>query len=152
MARSFPPLRQREQDIQMRFLRLLKQMGREQNRPVPRIRPGDLEILGEYPFTGNVRELHNVVERVWALRDGDVITRADLAAAVDPPDLDLESGKESAVEMYLPDEKTMIRQALAQCRGNQTRAARLLGIDRSTLWRKMKKYGLRQSEAGTGEG
>lgn len=147
-----PPLRQREQDIQMLFLRLLKQMGREQNRPVPRIRPGDLEILGEYPFTGNVRELHNVVERVWALRDGDVITRADLAAAVDPPDLDLESGKESAVEMYLPDEKTMIRQALAQCRGNQTRAARLLGIDRSTLWRKMKKYGLRQSEAGTGEG
>lgn len=147
-----PPLRERERDIQILFLQLLKQLGKEQNRPVPGIRPGVLEILGDYPFVGNVRELRNVVERVCALSGGSVITRADLAAAVDPPDLEPDDQKESSGDLYLPDEKTMIRQALAQCRGNQTRAARMLGIDRSTLWRKMKKYGMGQKNSGCKEG
>lgn len=147
-----PPLRERERDIQILFLQLLKQLGKEQNRPVPGIRPGALEILGDYPFVGNVRELRNVVERVCALSGGSVITRADLAAAVDPPDLEPDDQKESSGDLYLPDEKTMIRQALAQCRGNQTRAARMLGIDRSTLWRKMKKYGMGQKNSGCKEG
>lgn len=147
-----PPLRERERDIQILFLQLLKQLGKEQNRPVPGIRPGALEILGDYPFVGNVRELRNVVERVCALSGGSVITRADLAAAVDPPDLEPDDQKESREDLYLPDEKTMIQQALAQCRGNQTRAARMLGIDRSTLWRKMKKYGMGQKNSGCKEG
>lgn len=57
--------------------------------------------------------------------------------------MDADTGKEreKVLEEGLPDERTMIQQALALCRGNQTKAAKMLGIDRSTLWRKMKKYG-----------
>lgn len=140
-----PPLRKRGEDISLLFLRLLQQLGREQNCPVPRVEAADLKILREHSFLGNVRELQNVAERVWALRNGGRITARELAAAMEPPDLemDADTGKEreKVLEEGLPDERAMIQQALALCRGNQTKAAKMLGIDRSTLWRKMKKYG-----------
>lgn len=140
-----PPLRQRGQDIPLLFLRLLQQLGKEQNRPVPRIEPADWKILEEHSFLGNVRELQNVAERVWALSSGGRITQEELIAAMEPPDLemDMDIGKERerTDEESLPNERAMIQQALALCRGNQTKAAKMLGIDRSTLWRKMKKYG-----------
>lgn len=140
-----PPLRQRGQDIPLLFLHLLQQLGKSQNRLVPRIEPEDLKALEEHSFLGNVRELHNVAERVCALSSGSRITKEALAAAMEPPDLEPEEDrrkdKERVMEEGLPDERTMIQQALALCRGNQTKAAKMLGIDRSTLWRKMKKYG-----------
>lgn len=142
-----PPLRQREQDIQLLFVHLLKQLGREQSRPVPQAGAENLKVLGEYSFLGNVRELRNVAERVCALSSGGVITREDLASAIDPPDLEMDTPKDMADQESLPDEKTMIQRALVQCRGNQTKAARMLGMDRSTLWRKLKKYGLQRPEA-----
>lgn len=140
-----PPLRKRGEDISLLFLRLLQQLGREQNCPVPRVEAADLKILREHSFLGNVRELQNVAERVWALRNGGRITARELAAAMEPPDLEMDADtgkeKEKVLEEGLPDERAMIQQALALCRGNQTKAAKMLGIDRSTLWRKMKKYG-----------
>lgn len=90
-----------------------------------------------------------MVERASVLKTGDIITKKNLQDALYPPDLDMaaESGAAfmAAAGEGTPDrgpvsEPEKLRQALEQCNGNRTRAARLLGMDRSTLWRKMQKY------------
>ena len=85
-----------------------------------------------------------MVERAGVLKTGDIITKKNLQDALYPPDLDMAAESGAAGE-GTPDrgpvsEPEKLRQALEQCNGNRTRAARLLGMDRSTLWRKMQKY------------
>ena len=93
-------------------------------------------------WSRNVRELENIVERVVALKQGERITPQDLKEALYPPDLEdggalEEMGQEEPLVLSEPER---LRRALEQCGGNKTRAAKLLGMDRSTLWRKLKKY------------
>ena len=144
-----PPLRERENDVELLFLHLLQAQCRETRTPLPRLEPGALSLLHQYPFIGNIRELKNMVERAGVLKTGDIITKKNLQDALYPPDLDMaaESGAAfmAAAGEGTPDrgpvsEPEKLRQALEQCNGNRTRAARLLGMDRSTLWRKMQKY------------
>lgn len=137
-----PPLRNRENDVEVLFIHLLKDLCRQNRTSVPILDPGALPLLHEYPFSGNIRELRNIAERVCAQNSGEFITRKDLQTALYPEDLEL-----SSVSMYyeapedaIPNEEEQIRQALEKCNGNRTRTAKLLGIDRSTLWRKMQKY------------
>ncbi|MGP8310744.1 sigma 54-interacting transcriptional regulator [Enterocloster aldenensis] len=144
-----PPLRERENDVELLFLHLLQAQCRETRTPLPQLEPGALSLLHQYPFIGNIRELKNMVERASVLKTGDIITKKNLQDALYPPDLDMapESGAAfmAAAKEGMPDtgpvtEPEKLRQALEQCNGNRTRAARLLGMDRSTLWRKMQKY------------
>lgn len=141
-----PPLRNRQNDVEVLFLNLLKQQSREMGVPVPVIDPNALPLLHQYPFLGNIRELKNIVERACALKTGAVITKEDLQEALYPQDLEMEvfsSPVLSKINVELPvSEQEQIRQALEQCNGNRTRAAKQLGMDRSTLWRKMQKYQL----------
>lgn len=65
------PLRKREQDVELLFLHLLKEHCQMEQRPVPVLEPGALSLLYEYPFTGNIRELKNIVERADVLKDGN---------------------------------------------------------------------------------
>lgn len=141
-----PPLRNRQNDVEVLFLNLLKQQSREIDIPVPVIDPNALPLLHQYPFLGNIRELKNIVERACALKDGAVITREDLHEALYPQDLEMElalMSTSSSVDRIPPvSEPERIRKALEQCGGNRTQAARVLKMDRSTLWRKMQKYQL----------
>lgn len=141
-----PPLRNRQNDVEVLFLNLLKQQSREIDIPVPVIDPNALPLLHQYPFLGNIRELKNIVERACALKDGAVITREDLHEALYPQDLEMElalMSASSSVDRIPPvSEPERIRKALEQCGGNRTQAARVLKMDRSTLWRKMQKYQL----------
>lgn len=137
-----PPLRSREHDVELLFLHLLKAQSQETRTPMPSLEPGALSLLSKYPFTGNIRELKNIVERAGVLKTGDCITREILQEALYPPDLDGSFAHISLPQMDAAflSEPEQLRNALEQCGGNRTRAAKLLGMDRSTLWRKLQKY------------
>lgn len=114
-----------------------------EQRPVPVLEPGALSLLYEYPFTGNIRELKNIVERADVLKDGNVITVQDLREALYPEDLEGTAPAPQPAcpeELYGLSEPERLRLALQKCGGNRTKAAKLLGMDRSTLWRKLQKY------------
>lgn len=158
-----PPLRKRENDVELLFLHLLKVQSQETRSLFPMLEPGALTLLYQYPFTGNIRELKNIVERASVMKTGDYITAQNLQDALYPPDLDPSSfpvtaksfppfsSSDSPVPFGASDppgspaslsEPERLRCALEQCNGSRTKAAKLLGIDRSTLWRKMQKYQL----------
>ena len=151
-----PPLRQREKDVEFLFCHLLKNLCQDMGVKTPVTEPEALELLYQYPFMGNIRELRNIAERALVLGDGSIITKMDLKRALFPRDLETGSDMEketdrersgdparsSQAEAAPKPEKDRILEALDQCGGNRTRAAGSLGMDRSTLWRKMKKYGL----------
>lgn len=141
-----PPLRNRENDVELLFLHLLRAQSLQEHIPLPFLAPDTLPLLRQYPFMGNIRELKNIVERTLALFRGNSISREDLQEALYPQDLSRDPEQTPAVPLRpvsAPEEEPeSLRMALAQCGGNRTKAAALLGIDRSTLWRKLRKYGI----------
>lgn len=138
-----PPLRNREKDVRLLFLHFLRLQSQAGHLPVPSLTADALPLLFQYPFYGNIRELQNIVERSMVLKTGELITRKDLTEALYPPDLEedlfLPTLHSPSSDTFL-SEPEQIRQALEQCHGSRTKAALILGIDRSTLWRKMQKY------------
>ena len=139
-----PPLREREDDVELLFLSLLKEQCAQSGMPVPRLDPEAIPLLHQYPFEGNIRELKNVVERVSVGGAQGVISPQVLREAIYPRDLDPGASSPSVQlgESSPPvlDEHTRLLQALEACGGNRTQAAKMLGMDRSTLWRKLQKY------------
>lgn len=135
-----PPLRERGNDVELIFMHLLKMQSRLTGGFVPEIRRNALTVLHDYPFEGNVRELRNIAERAGVLCNGGVITRECLLQALYPPDLEVADPTVPFRTKRGTSEKEMIFWALEECGGNQSKAAKLLGIDRTTLWRKLKKY------------
>jgi two-component system NtrC family response regulator len=114
-----------------------------------RLSPEALKVLSQYPWPGNVRELENVMERAVILSSGSVITPQDLPAELAPaaaePRLDID--RFIPLHTPLPEalehiEEQMIRRALEQSGQVQVRAAELLGITKSLLQYKLKKYHL----------
>ncbi|MGD2215268.1 MAG: sigma-54 dependent transcriptional regulator [Gemmatimonadales bacterium] len=131
-----PPLRERRQDIMPLAHHFIQKYARAMGKPVRDIAPEARELLLNYRWPGNVRELENAVERAMVIGKSEVIMPQDLPLAVEtegeePPDKSL-----SAVE------KRHIERVLAETDGNVTQAAKVLAIDRGTLYNKMKRYGL----------
>ncbi len=139
---QLPPLRERRDDIPLLARHFLRTIGERVARRVEQIAPAALEVLCRYRWPGNVRELRNVIERALVLGDGPVLEQDDL-----PPEL-LHAGPPSpalvdanAVVRPLGElEREAIVAALSATGGNKARAAALLGIDRTTLYRKLKDY------------
>ena len=134
---SIPPLRQRPDDLLPLAERFLRQLGG--GRPL-RLAPDAVERLRRHDWPGNVRELRNVLERACALVEGDVLRASDLESVA--------AGRKPRAAGVLRDhvgdaERDAIVAALDSCRGNQSRAARRLGISRRTLIYKLEKYGLK---------
>ena len=132
---SLPPLRERKEDIPKLVRFFLDKYGKREGLHDVRITQDALQRLMRYPFPGNVRELENVIEGALALTTDPVIDPADLllpevAGAVAP--------EAAAADMPTLDEleSRYIAQILAFTKGNVSRAARILGIDRKTLYRK----------------
>jgi DNA-binding NtrC family response regulator len=158
---EIPPLRSRGEEIQPLAIRFLAQAAHNLDRSEPfRLSPDALEYLERYAWPGNVRELRNVMERAAVLTSGDVIVPADLpthvtntaAAPVADRPREPEPPREAAAELDAraesvevpapqePTERERIIHALEQCAGNQTRAAKLLGISLRTLVSRLTEY------------
>jgi transcriptional regulator with PAS, ATPase and Fis domain len=101
-----------------------------------------MDLLCKYSWPGNVRELENVIERAVALENGPVIREEDLPESI--RDLSIETYREHSSETPTIEEqeKRYIKWVLDKSEGNKTRAAQVMGIDRVSLWRKLKRYGM----------
>jgi DNA-binding NtrC family response regulator len=138
---QIPPLRERKEDIPPLVNHFIQQFGEKSKRNVvKKISPEALGLLLEYDWPGNVRELENVLERAFVLGADETIGVDDL-----PPIL-RGSGSETSAKTknysLKDNELALIKKAMAETRGNKADASRLLGINLSTLYRKIAKYGI----------
>jgi len=132
-----PPLRERMEDIPLLAAHFLEYIRRNTGRDV-RLGHDALRAMLRYRWPGNVRELKNALEYAAIVCEGTTIHATDL-----PPNI-CESPSEPRVPAEITSEPVRLRAALEACNWEIKRCADLLGIDRSTLWRKMKRYGIRR--------
>jgi DNA-binding NtrC family response regulator len=137
---SLPPLRDRLEDLPLLIEHFLRKFGPAFGKKIAGISKEVLEVLSQYPFPGNVRELGNIIERAVALSDESVIGLGDLPS--DLRELSMSSVEGRAWPSLEEKERSYIQQVLAVTDGHKTRAAEILGVPRTTLWRKMKRLGL----------
>ncbi|MHB8859566.1 MAG: sigma-54-dependent transcriptional regulator [Thermoleophilia bacterium] len=135
-----PPLSERRDDIPLLCQYFLKKYSALMNKDVREISPSVIGLLMNYDFPGNVRELENIVERGVALANDRVVEMAHLPD--DLKDLDIKTfrRKEGRYPTLAEQELSYIRWVLQETGGNKTLTAGILGIDRVSLWRKIKKY------------
>ena len=143
---SVPPLRARPDDIVPLFLFFLKRCCMLHSIPVPQMAPRALEPLQTYEFIGNVRELRNIAARASVLHhDPQRLTAEDVERALYPDTAPFSSLSQRNVGATGPifmeeEERRQTLQALADAGGKRGKAAEILGIDRTTLWRRLRKY------------
>ncbi len=137
-----PALRERRDDILPLAQLALEKLNRKYRRDVDGFETDAAEWLRAYAWPGNVRELSHVVERAVLLCDRSRIRLADLATLLqeNPPAVD--HGSVPGVPTLEAAELELIRRALEYCEGNVNRAAELLGISRSAMYRRIEKYAL----------
>jgi DNA-binding NtrC family response regulator len=128
-----PPLRERSADIPRLANSFLAEFCKAKQCASMTIAPAAMALLVAYAWPGNLRELRNVMERAFLLADGPEITGAHLPATLGRPDL---------LVPAQADERARILAALAACAGNQTRAARSLGMSRKVLIARLTSYGV----------
>src|SRR5881396_1483952 len=141
-----PPLRKRKEDIPPLIAQFVKQFSQQLGKPEPDISPDAFQKLLDYSWPGNVRELQNAIEYAVVLARQGMIEVKELPTEIQlPPALqqaELGALPRSGVQTLDDVERNAILQALAECRGNKKKAAELLGIQRPTLYNKMKRYAI----------
>jgi DNA-binding NtrC family response regulator len=137
-AIDLPPLRERKEDIPLLADHFIRKYSRAMNKPFISLSRAALDVLMTYPWPGNVRELENAIERAMVIGRAPEIQTSDFA-------LQFTTGPEPQTGQSLEDmERTHILKVLEGCDWNQSRAARVLQIDRATLYHKIKKYGYKK--------
>ncbi len=137
-----PPLRERKEDIIPLCQHMLKEMAKEAAMPEIGIDKEAETGLLNHHWPGNVRELINVLERVLSSLEGDTITLPDLPFYLHGGGKSGGSGRANLRAVQSDAEKEAIRHALRSAKYNKAKAARMLGIHRTLLYKKMRKYGL----------
>ena len=141
-----PPLRKRKEDIPPLIAQFVRQFSQQLGKPEPDVSPDAFQKLLEYSWPGNVRELQNAIEYAVVLARQGVIGVKELPTEIQLPaalqQAELNALPRSGVQSLDDLERSAILQALAECRGNKKKAAELLGIQRPTLYNKMKRYAI----------
>ena len=137
---TLPPLRDRRDDIPLLVHNFLTKYGRAFGKEIKGISSEALEIISQYPFPGNVRELENIIERAVALSDEPMITPRDLPS--DLRELFMSNFDGQSWPSLEEKEKQYIQQVLIKTNYRKNLTAEILKLPRTTLWRKMKHYGL----------
>ncbi|HYA30446.1 MAG TPA: sigma-54 dependent transcriptional regulator [Acidobacteriota bacterium] len=139
---DIPPLRKRLEDLPSLVEHLLHRHNLEMKTNYKGVDSATMRILMSLPWKGNIRELDNVLERAMILGNGEWISPADLpghGSAASDGEFELEDNLTKAIELY---EKTHIERTLGKTAGDKIRAAELLGLSLSTLYRKIEKLGI----------
>jgi DNA-binding NtrC family response regulator len=140
---TLPPLSARKDDIPLLIQHFLQKYSASMKKKVTGISPAVADILTDYDYPGNVRELENIIERGVALTGGEAIEvdqlPDDLRGMIFKTFRRTDGGGIPSLEDH---EKAYIQWVLKETEGNKTLAAQHLGIDRVSLWRKLKKYDL----------
>jgi two-component system nitrogen regulation response regulator GlnG len=173
---ALPPLRERREDIRLLVNYFLRKFAREQRQAPKSISTEAQSLMEHYPWPGNVRELENVVRRALVVAKGDAILPADLPpeltnprsggnASVSPTGAASDASlaatdvsslakalfqharRESNLRIIPAVERELVIQALIETQGNQVQAAKLLGITRATLRKRVEKFGIKQGLA-----
>jgi transcriptional regulator with PAS, ATPase and Fis domain len=135
---EIPPLNERREDIPLLVNHFLEKYRLAFRKPVNGIQPQALQILTNYTFPGNVRELENIIERAVALTDCDLIRPQDLP--LDLQQLEFDSVEGEGFLSLDELEKRYIARVLERTGYNKALTAQILDIPRTTLWRKLKDY------------
>jgi two-component system response regulator HydG len=145
-----PPLSQRREDISLLVDHFLDKFAKKHGRKCV-LGEGVLDYLMRYEFTGNVRELENMIEQGMALAEGGVIRHDDimpLDGSPPPAAAAAHAGSRLMQQVVDEAEAEAIRTALREVSGNRERAAELLGLSATTLWRKMKRLNIEGDRPG----
>lgn len=137
-----PPLREREGDAELLASHFIDRFNLEFGRSVKTVDQNALQLIRTYPWPGNVRELKNAMERAVLLARGDVLTRKDFdmlaSTSIEECTFKLPAGGLDMRDV----EKNLVEQALKRTRGNRTRAAKLLGMNRDQIRYRIEHFGL----------
>ncbi len=147
-----PPLRERTDDIPMLVDHFVRRLRKKSGRDISGPGAAAMDIFMNYPWPGNVRELKGALEYAFVVAEKGPILPEHLPFRMKRPEPALESCvREPAA--FSPGEREELIEALLKSGGNQTRAARMLGVNRVTVWHRVKKHGIdirRLLEAGAG--
>lgn len=143
---NLPPLCERRDDIPLLAFYFLRKHAIRMGKEVDNIEPSALSLLLGYFYPGNVRELENLIERGVALARDNQLTVAELPPALAEKTLPTLPDTQDTLPTLADREEEYIRYVLEHNDGNRSKAAHVLGIDRVSLWRKLKKYGLDTEE------
>ncbi len=157
---EIPRLRARIEDIAPMAQSFVQHFNREFRKSVRGLEPEAIELMRQYPWPGNVRELRNAIERAVLLTDSEWLSARDLPNEIRAARGSRSSTAEPSGGLLLPTdglvleevEKTFVRQALERTRGNRTRAARLLGMNRDQIRYRIEKYALEDAVAEEDDG
>jgi DNA-binding NtrC family response regulator len=139
MVITIPPLRLRIDDIKPLVAQFIRQFCRKYKKTALTLNPQALSILQNYPWPGNIRELSHVIERAVLLSTGDEITPQQLILDAVQAN---ETNKSLPLQTLEETEKQLINQAMDKTDGQVIEAAKLLGISRNALYRRMEKHGI----------
>jgi PAS domain S-box-containing protein len=138
-----PPLRDRKEDLPLLINAFIRHLNIKTGKSIQGLSHDAMEAVMDYAWPGNIRELKNALEYAFVTTDGSLIQWAHLPKKI--------SGQQNicapqdsliAPDSPVPDEKSELIRALRETKGNQSRAARILNINRVTVWNRMKKYGI----------
>jgi PAS domain S-box-containing protein len=138
---EIPPLKDRKMDLPLLIYHILKRLSVDNDMPTPEVSKEAMEILLNHSYPGNVRELENILEHCLILCQGEAIEKRHFPVSV-LKSIDRDSIRDrcSQIEEDIEDEKEMIISTLHKFNSNKTKTAKALNMDRTTLWRKMKKF------------
>ncbi len=139
---ALPPLAERREDVPLLADHFIEKLNAEKGKAITSISPEACAVLMRHDFPGNIRELENAIEHAFVLCRGDEIRPEHL-----PPELCRKAAGDAPAEQPQPGsldqaEAAAIRNALSRHGGHRQRTADALGIHPTTLWRKMKRYGI----------
>jgi DNA-binding NtrC family response regulator len=140
-----PPLAERRDDIPLLAHHFLRQYARGQGKEIGGFSEETMKILTNYAFPGNVRELENIVERAVALCSGETILSKHLPQELEEISFKVYRQPDRRLPSLEENEREYVQWVLGQVDGNKSAAAEVLGIDRVSLWRKLKRWGLTEN-------
>ncbi len=140
---NVPPLRDRREDVTLLARHFLADTGSRTDRPAPELSGSAAEFLAAQEWPGNVRELRNAIQRAVVMSDGPSLEAGDFSFLLDTGSPGREAETDASLSRWEQSEKNNILAELSRQKWNKTQTARELGIAKSTLFEKLKKYGIR---------